>query len=89
MTSPDAAPEPAAAAPDTPVAPAAVAPDAPETPAPETPAPVAPAAAPSASAREPVLPEQSSEDTDAAWGEYPSRDDDRLSRDRPPHWDDI
>jgi hypothetical protein len=58
MTSPDAAPEPAAAA-------------------------------PGASAREPVLPEQSSEDTDAAWGEYPPRDDDRLSRDRPPHWDDI
>ena len=69
MTSPDAAPEPAAAAPDTPVAPAAV--------------------APGASAREPVLPEQSQEDTDAAWGEYPPRDDDRLSRDRPPHWDDI
>jgi hypothetical protein len=35
-----------------------------------------------------VLPEQSPEDTDAAWGEYP-RDDDRLYRDRPPHWDDI
>jgi len=82
MTSPDAAPEPAAAAPDTPVAPAAVAPG--------TPAPAAPAsAAPGASAREPVLPEQSQEDTDAAWGEYPPRDDDRLSRDRPPHWDDI
>ena len=39
--------------------------------------------------REPVLPEQSPEDTDAAWGEYPARDDDRLYRDRPPHWDDI
>jgi hypothetical protein len=61
MTSPDAAPEPAAAAPG----------------------------AHGASAREPVLPEQSPEDTDAAWGEYPPRDDDRLSRDRPPHWDDI
>jgi hypothetical protein len=36
----------------------------------------------------PVLPEQSPEDTDAAWGEYPqSRDDDHLYRDRPPHWD--
>jgi hypothetical protein len=69
MTSPDAAPEPAAAAPDTRVAPAAT--------------------APGASAREPVLPEQSPEDTDAAWGDYPPRDDDRLSRDRPPHWDDI
>jgi hypothetical protein len=72
MTSPDAAPEPAAAAPDTPVAPTAAAPG-----------------AYGASAREPVLPEQSPEDTDAAWGEYPPRDDDRLSRDRPPHWDDI
>ena len=38
----------------------------------------------------PVLPEQSPEDTDAAWGEYPqSRDDDHLYRDRPPHWDDF
>ena len=42
-----------------------------------------------APAREPVLPEQSREDTDAAWGEYPGRDDDRLYRDRPPHWDDF
>jgi hypothetical protein len=40
-------------------------------------------------AGEPVLPEQSPEDTDAAWGEYPERSDDRLSRDRPPHWDDF
>jgi hypothetical protein len=74
MTSPDAAPEPTASAA----------------------APVAPAAAArGASAREPVLPVlpvlpvQSSEDTDAAWGEYPQRDDDRLNRDRPPHWDDF
>jgi hypothetical protein len=37
----------------------------------------------------PVLPEQSREDTDAAWGEYPERADDRLYRDRPPHWDDF
>ena len=36
-----------------------------------------------------LLPEQSGEDTDAAWGEYPERGDDRLSRDRPPHWDDF
>jgi hypothetical protein len=75
MTSPDAAPEPAATPPG--------------APAPDAPAPDAPAAeAPGSSAREPVLPEQSPEDTDAAWGEYP-RDDDRLYRDRPPHWDDI
>jgi hypothetical protein len=37
----------------------------------------------------PVLPEQSPEDTDAAWGEYPESRDDRLYRDRPPHWDDF
>jgi hypothetical protein len=30
---------------------------------------------------------QSREDTDAGWGEYGGRDDDeRLLRDRPPHW---
>ena len=46
-------------------------------------------AVPEAPAGEPVLPVQSSEDTDAAWGEYPQRDDDRLNRDRPPHWDDF
>lgn len=39
--------------------------------------------------REPVRPEQSREDTDAGWGEYPERPDDRLYRDRPPHWDDF
>jgi hypothetical protein len=43
----------------------------------------------SAPAREPVLPEQSREDTDAGWGEYPGPADDRLYRDRPPHWDDF
>ena len=37
----------------------------------------------------PVLPEQSREDTDAAWGEYTESDDDHLIRDRPPHWDDF
>lgn len=37
-----------------------------------------------------ALPEQSGEDTDAGWGEYTERDDDeRLRRDRPPHWDDY
>ena len=40
------------------------------------------------SVNEPVLPEQSREDTDADWGEYTEPDDDeRLRRDRPPHWD--
>jgi hypothetical protein len=36
-----------------------------------------------------VVPEQSREDTDAGWGEYPEQADDRFSRDRPPHWDDF
>ena len=36
-----------------------------------------------------LLPERSLEDTDAAWGDLPERDDDRLYRDRPPHWDDY
>lgn len=40
-------------------------------------------------ARERALPEQSREDTDAGWGEYPEQADDRLYRDRPPHWDDF
>jgi hypothetical protein len=36
----------------------------------------------------PILPTQSREDTDVGWGDYAERDDnDRLLRDRPPHWD--
>ena len=36
----------------------------------------------------PVLPEQSLEDTDAGWGQPAEPDDnERLFRDRPPHWD--
>jgi hypothetical protein len=35
----------------------------------------------------PLLPSQSRDDTDAGWGEYGDDDhDDRLLRDRPPHW---
>jgi hypothetical protein len=59
---------------------------------PEAPAPgalVGGTALPGALVGGPALPEQSREDTDAAWGEYPERDDDRLNRDRPPHWDDA
>jgi hypothetical protein len=38
----------------------------------------------------PVLPAQSREDTDAGWGEPAEPDDDeRLYRDRPPHWDSV
>ena len=62
---------------------------------PDADAPVAPVPAPSATparrvpAGEPRLIQQSSEDTDTAWGEYPESADDRLYRDRPPHWDDF
>lgn len=76
MTSPDSEPESAAdGVPES------------AAPVPDPPAPAAPAR--TASAGEPVLPEQSPEDTDAGWGEYTGRDDDRLYRDRPPHWDDF
>lgn len=54
--------------------------------------PVAPAHAASARralAEIPLLAEQSSEETDSAWGEYTGSADDRLTRDRPPHWDDF
>ena len=46
---------------------------------------------PEAQPPERLLPEQSREDTDAGWGEYReySERDDRLQRDRPPHWDDF
>ena len=41
---------------------------------------------PPASSGNPPL--QSREDTDAGWGERPEPDDDeRLYRDRPPHWE--
>lgn len=34
-----------------------------------------------------VLPDQTSDDTDAGWGEWRTGDDDaRLLEDRPPHW---
>jgi hypothetical protein len=36
----------------------------------------------------PVLPAHSDEETGIGWGEDPEPDDEeRLSRDRPPHWD--
>jgi hypothetical protein len=35
----------------------------------------------------PVLPDQTSDDTDRGWGDYsPAGNDDRLLEDRPPHW---
>jgi hypothetical protein len=55
----------------------------PEVPQPQASEPASPMPAP-------LRPEQSFEDTDAAWGEYREPDDDeRLNRDRPPHWDDF
>jgi hypothetical protein len=40
-----------------------------------------------APADRPALPVQSREDTDAGWGERPEpEDDERLYRERPPHW---
>ncbi|HEX6499619.1 MAG TPA: hypothetical protein VF054_11385 [Micromonosporaceae bacterium] len=35
----------------------------------------------------PVLPDQTTDDTDAGWGERTWRNDDRLLDERPPHWD--
>ena len=81
MFSPSAGPGQAAAPPSPePSAPLAVAAEGPAVPA---------SAARAVPAREPLLPEQSREDTDAAWGDYPAPSDDRLYRDRPPHWDDF
>ncbi|WP_432985371.1 hypothetical protein [Dactylosporangium sp. CA-233914] len=34
-----------------------------------------------------VLPDHTTDDTDAGWGERASTNDDRLLADRPPHWD--
>jgi hypothetical protein len=35
----------------------------------------------------PVLPDQTADDTDRGWGEWTGSDDDRLLRERPPHWE--
>lgn len=36
----------------------------------------------------PVLPEQTSDDTDQGWGDWGSSNNDaRLLEERPPHWD--
>lgn len=56
---------------------------------PETGTKSAAPAAHDSTAGAPIVPEQSPEDTDAGWGEYGFRDDDRLHRDRPPHWEDV
>jgi hypothetical protein len=96
VTTPDAESEKASAASGVP-APASVPIAAPSSSDPAPPVPVPsvpePAVAPPAMSVAPVgasaLPEQSSEDTDAAWGEYAESAEERLYRDRPPHWDDF
>jgi len=39
------------------------------------------------STEDPVLPDQTADDTDAGWGAGSDDDDRRLQQDRPPHWD--
>lgn len=41
-----------------------------------------PADAPAA----PILPDRASEDRDEAWGDRSGDDDERILRERPPHW---
>jgi hypothetical protein len=36
--------------------------------------------------QEPVLPDQTRDDTDQGWGERSGGNDDRLLEERPPHW---
>jgi hypothetical protein len=35
----------------------------------------------------PALPVQGADDTDVGWGDRAEPDDERLNRERPPHWD--
>jgi hypothetical protein len=35
---------------------------------------------------EPVVPERSGDDTDRGWGDEHTDDDERITRERPPHW---
>ncbi|MEN0129329.1 MAG: hypothetical protein AAGC49_07810, partial [Brevundimonas sp.] len=37
-------------------------------------------------AREPALPVRALDDSDVGWGEASDANDDRLRRDKPPHW---
>jgi hypothetical protein len=39
-----------------------------------------------AGVREPAIPVRSADDTDVGWGEASDANDDRLRRDKPPHW---
>jgi hypothetical protein len=58
----------------------------------ETPSPAAGAAQSDRGGRpaRPARPEKSRDESDVGWGERPEPDDDeRFSRDRPPHWDSV
>ena len=35
----------------------------------------------------PILPDSTTDDTNAGWGEREYADDERFLRERPPHWD--
>jgi hypothetical protein len=39
-----------------------------------------------AAGREPAIPVRSADDSDVGWGESSDANDDRLRRDKPPHW---
>jgi hypothetical protein len=80
---------PADAAPEEPAADSAAADSAPAEQSAVTDSPESAAPPPSPAITPPtrILPAQSREDTDVGWGDYAERDDnDRLLRDRPPHW---
>lgn len=49
--------------------------------------PVPPRRDPRPRDREPVIPQQTGDDTDVGWGEVPVDDEDYLQRERPPHWE--
>lgn len=36
--------------------------------------------------QDPVVPERSDDDRDTGWSEPPEDDDERITRERPPHW---
>ncbi|MDM7830636.1 hypothetical protein [Cellulomonas edaphi] len=55
----------------------------PAAPAPDRPEPVSAAPSP---VREPAIDLRSADDTDLGWGEAGGGNDDRLQRDKPPHW---
>jgi hypothetical protein len=37
--------------------------------------------------QDPVLPDQTGDDTDEGWSQPEQDDDERLQRERPPHWE--